>query len=229
MIPQASLFLGIIPALLLLFVGLKGFQGLYKEKNIFLSFVVGIFLGVIAAIMQSFTILTIVYVVLLAFINQLLKTMILNIGRLQEQRVTVIYGLSLGLGFGSAFTPMIILAVDRLVTTDMTVQAVLVIGTLGIILFHGATGAFLGYGIYLGKTMKYLFMAIFVELAFDVLLGITIAYSRPESILVVSGCTIGLVCYGAVLFLYVTQKMMPKILDEYQRRKRSRNLQTLIK
>ena len=73
-IPQTSLFLGIIPALILLYISLKGYEGHYKEKNIFLTFVVGIILGFFAATARSFTLpLVIAYIILFALFEQLLK------------------------------------------------------------------------------------------------------------------------------------------------------------
>ena len=47
---QAVLFLGIIPALVFLYIALKGYEGHYKDKTIFLTFIIGIVLGVIAAV-----------------------------------------------------------------------------------------------------------------------------------------------------------------------------------
>jgi len=35
-LPQALLFVGIIPALILLFISLKGYDGYYKDRIIFL-------------------------------------------------------------------------------------------------------------------------------------------------------------------------------------------------
>ena len=89
-IPQTSLFLGIIPALVLLYISLKGYEGHYKDKTIFLTFVVGIILGVIAAFAQSLTFAgVIIYIILLAFFDQLLKTIVLNLRRLQGKRETM--------------------------------------------------------------------------------------------------------------------------------------------
>ena len=109
---QAALFLGIIPALFLMFLCLKGYDGYYKDKSIFLTFIAGIILGVIAAVVRlriNAEPLVIVFLILYAFFEQLFKTIILNIRRLQLKKETVIYGLSLGLGFGSSFTPFLII------------------------------------------------------------------------------------------------------------------------
>lgn len=222
-LPQASLFLGIIPALILLYISLKGYEGCYKDKTVFLTFVIGIILGFIAAFVQSLTIAgVIIYIILLAFFDQLLKTIILNIGRLQNKRESTIYGLTLGLGFGSAFTPFLIIAVSSLITNDVYVLSLLAIGSIGIILFHGATGTYIGYGIYAGKLIKHLLVAIIIQLPFNLLLGLVIIYSKPETLNEQIGLVSGFLMYGVVVFWYVIKRTMPLILSQNQKRKRSK-------
>jgi len=222
-IPQTSLFLGIIPALILLYISLKGYGGHYKEKNIFLTFVVGIILGFFAAIARSFTLpLVIAYIILFALFEQLFKTMILNIGRFHEKRETTIYGLSLGLGFGSVFTPFLIIAVSSLITSDVYALSLIVIGSLGIILFHGATGACIGYGIYAGELTKYLLAAMIVQIPFNFIIDMMIVSSDDPSLYLKLGIVAGLVIYGGIVFWYVIKKIMPKILSRSRKRDRSR-------
>jgi len=220
-LPQASLFLGIIPALILLYFSLKGYEGYYKDKTIFLTFIIGIILGFISAFVQSLTIFAIIYIILLAFFDQLFKTIVLNLGRLQEKSETTIYGLSLGLGFGSSFTPFLIIAVSSLITDNTYVLTSIAIGSLGIILFHGATSAYIGYGIYVGKLTKYLLTAVIIQLPFNFILAMTISYSNPESLNTQIVFVIGLVVYGSIVFWYVIRKIMPQILTSSMKRKRS--------
>ena len=223
LIPQTSLFLGIIPALILLFISLKGYEGNYKEKNIFLTFVVGVIIGFFAAIARSFTFpLLLVYIILFALFEQLFKTIILNIGRFHEKKETTIYGLSLGLGFGSVFTPFLIIAVSSLVTSDVYVLLLIVIGSLGIILFHGATGAFIGYGIYAGELTKYLFAAMIVQIPFNFIIDMMIVTSDDPSLYLKLGIVVGLVVYGGIVFWYVVNNIMPRILSRSLKRDRSR-------
>ena len=109
---QAILFLGIIPALILLYISLKGYEGYYKDKTVFLTFIFGIILGIIAAILRliiSAPPLMFLYLILFSFFEQLLKTIILNISNFHQKKETTIYGLTLGLGFGSSFTPFLII------------------------------------------------------------------------------------------------------------------------
>ena len=230
MLPQASLFLGIIPALILLYICLKGYEGHYKDKTIFLTFIIGVVLGFIAAFVQSLTFaVVVIYIILLAFFDQLFKTIVLNFSRLHNKGETTIYGLSLGLGFGSSFTPFLIIAVSSLITSDAYVLSLIAIGSFGIILFHGATASYIGYGIYIGKLTKHLLISILLQLPFNLLLGLTIHYSRPNKVNIQLGLVIGLIIYGGIIFWYVINKIMPQILTQNNKRKRKSIDPTVIK
>lgn len=216
-LPQASLFLGIIPALILLYICLKGYEEHYKDKTIFLTFVIGIILGFVSAIVRLllFLPLVIVVIILLAFFEQLSKTIILNVGRLQLKKETTIYGLSLGLGFGSVFTPFLVIAVSASIQGDVYAASLTAIGSLGIILFHGATGAYIGYGIYTGKMLKYLLTAIIIQLPFNVIVDLTRFYPNKYFLYL----QLGLIIYGGIVFWYVVKKIIPQILSQSQRRR----------
>ena len=222
-IPQASLFLGVIPALILLYITIKGYEGFYKDKVMFLTFVAGIIMGFIAAFVQSFTLAAaIIYVILLSFFNQLFKTIILNIGRFQKNRETPIYGLSLGLGFGSSFTPFMIIAISSIGVRDNNVLLTIGAGSIGIILFHGATGSYIGYGVYLRKLMKHLVIAILLELPLNFLVGLVVIYADPEFLKIQIGLALTIILYGLIIYWYVTKKVLPKLLTQNEKRKRTK-------
>jgi hypothetical protein len=210
---QGLLFLGIIPALILLYIGLKGYEGYYRDKTIFLIFVIGIIFGVIAAVLRLYLSpppLLIIYIILFAFFEQLLKTIVLNIGRFQYKKETTIYGLSLGLGFGSSFTPFLIIAGSLYGQSDFTFLSLVTLGSLGFILFHAASSSYIGFGIYCGKLTRYLLTAIIFQLPFNMIADATRFYLNrffPYFQIV-------LVIYGAIFFFYVLKKVMPRILDE---------------
>jgi len=88
----------------------------------------------------------------------------LNIGRLQNKKKTVIYGLSFGLGFGSSFTPLLVIAASSTGFADFNSLALITFGSLGFIFFHAATAAFIGYGVYVGKMFNYLLVAIALQI-----------------------------------------------------------------
>jgi hypothetical protein len=213
-IPQTSLFIGIIPALIILYIGLKGYEGHFKDKLIFLTFIVGIIIGFISAVIELFTrgIGLIIYIILFPVLEQLSKTIVLNLGRFQEKQETTIYGLSLGLGFGSVFTPAAIIMGNFQEINVAFIAAI--IGSFGIILFHAATGAIIGYGVYSHKLSTYLTLAILLEIPITTVIGVTNLFS-------ISYFQISLVIYGIIVYWYATKKIMPRILEESQRRKRT--------
>jgi len=222
-IPQASLFLGVIPALLLIYITIKGYEGFYKDKVMFLTFVAGIIMGFIAAFVQSFTLAAaIAYVILLSFFNQLFKTIILNIGRFQKKCETPIYGLSLGLGFGSSFTPFMIIAISSLGVSNNNVLLTVGVGSLGIILFHGATGSYIGYGVYLGNLMKHLIIAILLEFPLNFLVGLMVSYAKPELLRIQISLTLAIIFYGLIIYWYVVKKVLPNLLLQSKKRKRTK-------
>lgn len=213
-IPQTSLFIGIIPALIILYIGLKGYEGYFKDKLIFLTFIVGIIIGFISAVIELFTkdIGLIIYIILFPVLEQLAKTIVLNLGRFQEKQETTIYGLSLGLGFGSVFTPAAIIMGNFQEINVAFIAAI--VGSFGIILFHAATGLLIGYGVYSHKLSVYLTIAILLQIPITTVIGITNIFN-------ISYLQISIVVYGIIIYWYAIKKVMPRILKESQRRKRT--------
>lgn len=213
-IPQTSLFIGIIPALIILYIGLKGYEGYFKDKLIFLTFIVGIIIGFISAVIELFTkdIGLIIYIILFPVLEQLSKTIVLNLGRFQEKQETTIYGLSLGLGFGSVFTPAAIIMGNFQEINVAFIAAI--VGSFGIILFHAATGVLIGYGVYSHKLSFYLTIAILLQIPITTVIGVTNIFN-------ISYLQISIVVYGIIIYWYAIKKVMPHILKESQRRKRT--------
>ncbi len=213
-IPQASLFLGVIPALILLYISLKGYDGLYKEKLIFLTFVAGIIIGFIAVLIEYFTRdAGLIIIILFPIVEQLFKVIIVNLRRFQGKHEAVIYGLTLGLGFGAIFVPFSMIVTSSFDTSNSYTVILGFIGSLGYIFLHGATGVFIGYGIYIEKLFKYYIYALIVHIPLSVIGLIFIEYYYVQ---------IGLVIYTVIIFWYATQRVMPVLLSQSNRRKRSK-------
>jgi RsiW-degrading membrane proteinase PrsW (M82 family) len=221
-IPQTSLFIGIIPALIVLYIGLKGYEGHFKDRLIFLTFLVGIIIGFVSAVIELFTqyIGLLFYIILFPILEQLFKTIVLNIRRFQEKQETTIYGLSLGLGFGSVFTPAAIILGNFQEVNLSFIAAI--IGSFGIILFHAGTGVLIGYGVYSHKLSTYVTIAILLHFVITTVIGVT-------NLLQVSYLQIILLIYGIIIYWYATKRIMPRILSESQRRKRTQKEITITR
>jgi len=214
LIPSASLFLGIIPALLFLLISVRGYEGFLKQKNIFLAFIGGIIIGFVAAVLEIYTGDVPIYIILAyPIFEQLFKTIILNIGRLQEKRETVIYGLTLGLGFGAVSTSASIMR-GTISAGDYLSLGLVVFGSCGIIMLHGATGVLIGFGVYKKELMKWVIFAIILQIIYNT--GVMIIQPLSTFIIVIY-----LFVFGVIIYWYATKKIMPRILLESQRRKRT--------
>ena len=204
-LPQTLLFIGIIPALVLLFISLKGFDGYYKDKIVFLTFVIGIIAGFISIIIEWYTAAVgIWFIILYPILEQLFKTIILNLSRFHGNKETVIYGLSLGLGFGSIFTPFSIIITNVQSGNDFFILLV-ALGSMGIIMMHAATGIGIAYGVYSYNMRKYLLYSILAHLPVTSTIFIT-AYFEVGQFQAV------LIIYGIFVYWYATRKIMPRIL-----------------
>jgi len=203
---QAVLFLGVIPALFLMFLSLKGYDGYYKDKVIFLTFIVGIIIGVISVIIETYTVAVGIYfIILFPILEQLFKTIILNIGRFHGNKETPIYGLSLGLGFGSVFIPYLLISLSFQGSYNNLSIAFVVIVAIGIMLIHAATGVGIGFGVYDYSLFKYVIFAIILYVPVTAL---TIVSSEVNYIQLI------LFPYGIILYWYFTTKIMVKIKDD---------------
>ena len=219
-IPAASLFLGIIPALLFLLISVRGYEGFLVQKNIFLAFIGGIIIGFVAAILEIYAGVDVPIYIILVFpiFEQLFKTIILNIGRLQEKRETVIYGLTLGLGFGAVSTSASIIT-GTISAGDYLSLGLVVIGSCGIIMLQGATGVLIGFGVYKKELFKWVVFAMLLQISFNLGLEIlSLSVPQESSIFFVVPY---LFLFGLIIYWYGTKKIMPRILLESQRRKRT--------
>jgi hypothetical protein len=131
----------------------------------------------------------------------------LNIGRFHGKKETPIYGLSLGLGFGSIFIPSSIILLSAQGVSDNFSMILVTIGAIGIILIHASTGVCIGYGIYKYSLLKYLFFAIILYVPVTSLTFFS-SYLNNGYIQLVT------FPYGIVLYWYFTTQIMIKIKSE---------------
>jgi len=200
-LPQTMLFLGIIPALILLYISLKRYDGMYKEKTMFIMFIGGIIAGVLSIIVEYSTLqVGFLAIILFPILEQMFKTIILNMRRYQNKKEAVLYGLSLGLGFGSVFTPYYIITTS-LYHNDFYSLLIALIASIGIIILHGATGVLIGYGVYTSNLIKFFIFATLLYM--PVIITSSIKYS---AFIVIP--------YSLIVYWYATMKIMPNILKE---------------
>jgi hypothetical protein len=118
----------------------------------------------------------------------------------------------LGLGFGAIFTPVSIIISNLRIGDDLILFVLAIVGSFGIIMFHGGTGILIGHGVYVGKLTKYLILSILLYLPITFFTFLTLYYG-------VGYLQISFVVYGLIIYWYATKKIMPQILEKSKRRK----------
>ena len=115
-----------------------------------------------------------------------------------------------------------IIATAAIVTNNTYILALIAIGSIGIILFHGATGAYIGFGVFQGKLTRFLITSILLQIPFNILLGLMISYSKVNSLnmQIIFVCLV--IVYGLLFFFYVIKKVLPLLIIQTERRKRSK-------
>lgn len=212
-LPQSSLFIGIIPALALVYLIIRKWTGNYQEKMVFLMFVFGIISGFTVIFVEFYVGLTTLleFVIIFRLIEIMGKMIILNLRRFQEKQETVLYGLVLGLGFGSIYPPVSLLLINAVSVSTFDIISVL-IGSIGMILIQGSTGALLGYGVFKRN--------LIIPISVTLLLHVIFHYLLFE---LVFTWTWILFLGGIISYLIAMQKIVYPVLDQSKRRRRTEN------
>jgi len=209
-LPQSSLFIGIIPALALVYLIIRKWTGNYQEKMVFLMFVFGIISGFTVIFVEFYVGLTTLleFVIIFRLIEIMGKMIILNLRRFQEKQETVLYGLVLGLGFGSIYPPVSLLLINAVSVSTFDIISVL-IGSIGMILIQGSTGAILGYGVFKRN--------LIIPISLTLVLHVIFHYLLFE---LVFTWTWILFFGGIISYLIAMKKIVYPVLDQSKRRKR---------
>jgi len=214
-LPASSLFLGVIPALIILYFTLKGYENYFKDKKVFLSFVAGLFAGFFSVLFESFIrdagIISLI--ILIPFLEQIVKTSILNSRLARGTEGAPIYGATLGLGFGSIFIPFsMIIYASRWGKFDIIDLSIVTLGAIGFIFFHGATGIYIGYGVKLERVWRYFIYAVIFQIPLMIVSLISDEYNLEF-------LQILILAYSIILYLYATKKVLIMTLPKSKRRK----------
>ena len=157
--------LGIVPAIFTIYLFTANYEGKYKEKSIFISFLIGMILGMIiyiiemsniSKIMQSNLYIgdVIIFSLLFSFLEQISKLMVLNMKFLNDIGLPL-YGASMGAGFASPFAPVFI---REIVLTGYNLLIIII--PILIIFLESYTGILIGSGIRRNEKAKYFLYAL---------------------------------------------------------------------
>lgn len=211
-LPQSSLFIGIIPALIILYFGLKRFEGYFLEKTMFIMFVIGIIAGFLTVVLEGRTELPndlfsiVLFVIIFSFLEQIIKTAVLNLKRYHQKPSTIFYGFSLGLGFGSIYPLFLMLSLSS--ELEINVYITILIGSIGLIILHGLTGLLIGYGIYKGRLIQYYIYGALILIGANLLMKIQYI---QLSVFVI----------GIIFYFVIKRTYLDTLSNQLEKRKRS--------
>lgn len=192
--------LGVIPAIIILYFLIGGYEGKYKEKYIFLTFVGGIVFGTIIILMERISFPSVYSNVLLfsflfSLVEQLSKFIILNL-KILSDAAQPIYGASLGLGFYSSFAAFF---VGKL---EINFNAIfLAIFPISALLLSCSLGIILGIGIKKNERGKY----FFISLLLGMVLWIAVIFSIKD----IYTSSIFSTIYSFAIFYVIWKRYLP--------------------
>ena len=179
-------------------------------------FVIGIIAGFLTVIIEGLTELPrefvsiVIFVIIFSFLEQIIKTMILNLKRFQDKPATIFYGFSLGLGFGSIYPLFLMISLSS--ELEFYVYITILVGSIGLILLHGLTGLLIGYGIYKGKLMNYYIFGVIILIIANIL--IKIQYIQLSVFFI-----------GIFFYFFVKIRYLDMLNTQFEKRKRSKQTQ----
>ncbi|MCE5261761.1 MAG: hypothetical protein LLG21_07310 [Euryarchaeota archaeon] len=172
--------LGIGPALALLFWTLQDYtyprveRPFFDDRKLFLMLAVGMVIGVIVYVLQSyFDLGYLLFALLFAVVEELLKLVILNFPRFARRLDTSFYGLSMGLGIGSTMAFGAVLSTIQQ-SDGLGAMAWVMVVILGVqlVLLHGSCGALVGTGSARGEVWGYFAQAGLLHIGFNLLMAV---------------------------------------------------------
>jgi hypothetical protein len=222
-IGTALLPLGMIPALLVLYITLGGYEGKFTNSYIFLTFLGGIVLGTIVFIIELWWLFglseeayhSVPNIIVLSFcflfLEQSAKLAVLNMRRFQSDEGVLLYGASLGLGFATPSGVVLLGFLDRFGAMDGNIFSIrgifLILLVLAVLLISCSTGILIGVAVKKKERMRGLFLAA----AAGILTWIAILFQIPLD--PVSLYSNGVICivfgYSLYIYLYVIRRTLP--------------------
>lgn len=232
-----SSVIGFAPAILLLYILLRRYEGLFEDRMIFFFFTGGIVAGMIITafhlvsddfILEHLDLSLLVFVLLFAMFEESAKLVILNLPRFHLKHETAYYGAALGIGIGS----MAIVAISfRQFTVnpgsfgDPLAMFGFIVLSFNFCLLQGATGAMIGFGCAKGEVLRFFLRAVMYHSAYN--LFILLFMWRVPGVMYVSLFLASLFAFW--LYWYVLRYVMPRAAPPEMLKKRRRDIRKRVR
>ena len=221
MIFGLAMVLGIGPALILMYLGVRNYtyprveQPFFSDARYFMLLVVGMIAGSVlffALRVLGFT-TNVVYMVLMAVIEVMAMVVVMNLKRFRGQSDSIFYGYALGLGMSCGLSTGIVFVVASTIETIDASVAVIVLMSVSFSLMLGAVGTTVGEGIARHRVMEFALQAAIPAIIFNILLWVL--FQNPENYGVLYYvCLVVMVAVSAYMFYRTMYQRLPQIVRE---------------
>ena len=221
MIFGLAMVLGIGPALILMYLGVRNYtyprveQPFFSDPRFFMLLVVGMIAGSVlffALRVLGFT-TNVVYMVLMAVIEVMTMVVVMNLKRFRGQSDSIFYGYALGLGMSCGLSTGIVFVVASTIETIDASVAVIVLMSVSFSLMLGAVGTTVGEGIARHRVMEFALQAAIPAIIFNILLWVL--FQNPEDYGVLYyACLVVMVAVSAYMFYRTMYQRLPQIVRE---------------
>ena len=221
MIFGLAMVLGIGPALILMYLGVRNYtyprveQPFFSDPRFFMLLVVGMIAGSVlffALRVLGFT-TNVVYMVLMAVIEVMAMVVVMNLKRFRGQSDSIFYGYALGLGMSCGLSTGIVFVVASTIETIDASVAVIVLMSVSFSLMLGAVGTTVGEGISRHRVMEFALQAAIPAIIFNILLWVL--FQNPEDYGVLYYvCLVVMVAVSAYMFYRTMYQRLPQIVRE---------------
>jgi hypothetical protein len=233
-------FIGFGPAVLLLYILLYRYEGMFSEKKLFLFFAVGMVAGMAVAAAHSYlelfylldlTSALLILVIGLSLLEELIKAIILNYPKFLLKHETPYFGAGLGLGMGS----MIVMALGQeslrntevLDTSEILITGgILLLYSFNMAFLHGSNGVLVGYGSATGDIKRYVFIAILVHMIFNLFYLAFLVYRSSLGYGALGFLVAALIFTVYIFYRHIYTHILPDALPDKLKSKRRRRLRT---
>ncbi len=236
-----AMMIGAIPALILFFYMLGPFEGLFDEKSVFFSFVIGMSVGVFVGVMhvvvdpwalQTFATSIIIFVIGFAMFDTFLRVVLFNSSKFSLKMETTFYTTAFSLGYGAMLAALWFYRSFTHPTAEVNAWVIIayIAASFSFAVVYGSTGMLLGFGAYEGIFWRLAAMSIALHVVLNVLWWMAMAssiYTQPGvypvwelGVLLMGIATV----YGIYLFRWTMGKVVPDLLPAETMRYRRRFL-----
>jgi hypothetical protein len=224
---SVGFFMGILPAVTLVFLTLKEYDEYYEDKHFFFAMVVGLFIGIMTAVIYYWSIIYLsgnlsllpLLIIIIGFsvYEMLLLSIILSMKRFGVKFDLTFYGVVLGGCMAGVIVMFCIYLYlfNRDPTGPAILSMILLVPTLP--LLYISLGAIVGFGICQGQFYKYSALVVVLKSIFNVVFifwFISFLYwpERGWDVMI-----FGLI-FAVLLYIYTTREFLPATLPEAQAR-----------